>query len=55
MQTIKTFYRGELTAGIHPMHWDGTNNQNLPVPSGVYLIDLNSPADRNITKVSLIK
>ncbi len=54
-QVIKTLYRGELNAGTHYMQWDGRNDRNVPVPSGVYLIDLSSPTNRNVRKVSLIK
>ena len=54
-QVIKTLYRGELNAGTHYMQWDGRNDRNVPVPSGVYLIDLSSPTNHKVRKVSLVK
>ncbi len=37
---IKTVYSGRLKQGAYSYQWDGTNNFNAPVPSGMYLIKI---------------
>jgi hypothetical protein len=37
------------------MQWDGRDDHDVPVTSGVYLIDLSSPGNHKARKVTLIK
>ncbi len=54
-QEVKTLHAGELPAGTHTRIWDGTNDANTSVASGVYFYRL-SVNDKSITKkMSLIK
>ncbi len=39
-QLVKSLVKENLPAGFHTVVWDGTNNNNLQVPSGVYIYSL---------------
>ncbi|MGB9561460.1 MAG: FlgD immunoglobulin-like domain containing protein, partial [bacterium] len=52
---IKTLSFEVLTPGKHQIIWDGTNNANEPVPSGVYLIIFSAGEFKTYRKVFLIK
>jgi len=36
-QRVKTLFRGELPAGIHTFNWDGKDDNQQPIATGVYL------------------
>ncbi len=39
-QLVKSLVKNNLAAGFHTVTWDGTNNDDLQVPSGVYIYSL---------------
>ena len=42
-------------AGTHRITWDGRDRQGNPLPSGVYLVSLDSDQSRSIQKVTLLR
>ena len=36
-ELITTLYDGQIQSGYHALHWDGKNQNGLPVASGVYI------------------
>ena len=67
-QLVRTLVTGELSAGFHSVTWDGTNNQGVQVPSGVYIYTLevkrqeqkgnllvNVSLERRVHKMTLIR
>lgn len=52
---VKTLISNEMFAGQHEITWDGTNNQNQLVTSGIYLARLETLKGRNTIKVQLLK
>jgi hypothetical protein len=45
-EEIKTLVNESVKAGIHKVEWNGTNNNNISVPSGIYFyrIEANNPS-----------
>ncbi len=39
-QTVRTLVKAELAGGFHAMAWDGRNDDEISVPSGVYIYSL---------------
>lgn len=67
-QLVKTLVKDELTAGFHSLKWDGTNRDNLHVPSGIYIYSLevkkevakgdmlvNVSIERRVKRMTLLK
>jgi flagellar hook assembly protein FlgD len=54
-QKIKTLVSQYLDAGDYSVVWDGNNDLNLPVSSGVYLYRLQTDTDHVIQKCILLK
>jgi hypothetical protein len=52
---VKTLHNGYQNAGEHQLQWDGTNNANESVASGVYLVRLNTPASSVNYRVMFLK
>ena len=48
-QKIRQLVNGELPAGEHTITWDGTDSNNKPVSSGIYLYRLKS-GDQQLTR-----
>jgi hypothetical protein len=44
-----------LEAGIHQLDWNGTNNQGMPMPSGIYFTRLQAANAQRIMKMLLLK
>ena len=44
-----------MLAGQHQITWDGTNNKDQLVTSGIYLAHLKTLKGRNTIKVQLLK
>ncbi len=55
-QNIYTFELTELESGLHDFNWQGINQNNLTVPTGVYFIQIKLGGGTNLTsKVLLIR
>ncbi len=54
-QTITTLMAKTLSAGMHRIDWDGTDDRNLPVASGVYLVHLQAGDLAASRKLTLLK
>lgn len=54
-QLVKTLHRGELAAGRHELVWDGRDDSNRSVASGVYFTKIVGPAYQGIHKMMLLK
>jgi hypothetical protein len=54
-QLIRTVADAEFAAGEHNVLWDGTNSQNLPVSSGVYLYRVTAGPNIVNRKMIMIK
>ena len=52
---VRTLTAESKTAGYHDIIWNGTDNQNRRVPSGVYICTLNVDGYRETRKLLLIK
>ena len=52
---VRTLVNKKLTAGMHLYLWDGKDDQNKQMPSGVYLYQMKA-GDRVVTKrMSLLR
>ncbi|HNQ44530.1 MAG TPA: T9SS type A sorting domain-containing protein, partial [Candidatus Cloacimonadota bacterium] len=54
-QKVKDIINGNLLKGFHKAVWDGKDNRNRSVGSGVYLIRLDSGGKTSVRKVTLMK
>lgn len=45
---------GQLTVGLHPIHWDGRDRSGRSVPSGVYFVSVQG-ADGNVTSRKIVR
>ncbi|MCK4696200.1 MAG: T9SS type A sorting domain-containing protein, partial [Candidatus Cloacimonetes bacterium] len=54
-QKIKTLVDKKLDAGYHSVIWDGKNEEQCPVASGVYLYKLTNEKYSSIRKMLLMK
>lgn len=54
-QSVRTLVRAELGAGVYSVVWDGTNNANMPVGSGVYIVQLHADEFRASKKLMLVR
>ena len=52
-QKVKTLINSEMTAGVHSIIWDGTNEEGNVISSGVYFYHL-QVADRSETKKMIL-
>ncbi len=52
---IRTLYSGMQTAGHHHVQWNGTNDANQPVSTGVYLYRLHTANRIETRKMMLLK
>lgn len=53
-QIIRTLFEGALMAGVHPFNWNGKDSSFLPVPSGLYFIQLVTGRQTSYTKKLLV-
>jgi 3-phytase len=54
-QTVRVLSKGQMAAGDHSMQWDGRNDAGQIVPSGVYLVRLESGMRTQIKRLMMIK
>jgi hypothetical protein len=54
-QTVRTLVRDELDAGVYSVVWDGKDNTNTPVASGVYIVRLDAGEFRAGKKIMLVR
>jgi len=54
-QLVKNLVSGELAAGNHTISWDGRNDRELPVGSGIYFYQLDSGKKTINRKMLIIK
>ncbi len=54
-RVVRTLVRGEMSAGIHPVEWDGLNESGQPVASGVYQYVLETPEGRTVRRLALLR
>jgi flagellar hook assembly protein FlgD len=52
---IKTLFKGHQPAGNHHIYWNGSNENGSKVPSGNYIIRMQTENSTQIQKVMLIK
>lgn len=54
-QLVKTLVNEYFTAGSHEINWNGVDNNNKSVASGVYFYRLSTPNNKEMKKMLLIK
>ncbi len=54
-QVVKTFNNLSQTKGFHNVTWNGYDNSNQPVSSGVYFIRLSTKSVSQIKKIMIVK
>jgi flagellar hook assembly protein FlgD len=52
---IKNITSQNYTAGRHSLNWNGTDNYNNPVPSGVYIYQIKTSDNSESKKMMLLK
>jgi len=53
-QKIKQLVKDQLSAGKHTVNWNGTDQKNQPVSSGIYLYKLNADGRYTTTKKMIL-
>jgi len=54
-KTIKTLWNGTTLSGSYSITWDGLDNENNQVATGIYFYQLKTEAFSNIKRMTLIK
>jgi len=54
-QKVKQLISDQLSAGQHTVYWNGTDDHDKPVSSGIYFYKLKSGDDQQIRKMLLMK
>ncbi len=54
-QLLRTLLAKTLTAGSHQLVWDGKNDQNQPLSSGLYFLVVKTETQRQVQKMMLLK
>ena len=52
---VRSLEAGQMTAGVHEIRWDGTNDQNRKVASGVYFVRVGSDAGNVAHGLNLVR
>ncbi len=52
---VKSIPCGQLAPGYHSIIWDGTNNENRYISSGIYLVRLTAGDRQIVRKITLLK
>jgi hypothetical protein len=52
---VRVLFDGAGTPGAHSAHWDGNDDMQRPLPSGVYFLRLKSATATSVRKVVLMK
>jgi hypothetical protein len=54
-RTVRELARRGFPAGHHALHWDSEDGAGRPVPSGIYLVRLQTPGFSAIRKIMIIR
>ena len=54
-QKVKSIYRGKAAADVHRLTWDGSNDRNLPLPSGIYYLRLTDGLQTQVKKMVYLR
>ncbi|HIA30496.1 MAG TPA: T9SS type A sorting domain-containing protein [Candidatus Marinimicrobia bacterium] len=54
-QWVNTLVKGRLHSGEHSIHWDGKNSSGIEVPTGEYIVILQTPAGRKVSKLTILR
>ena len=54
-QKVRTLVAGEMTAGAHQAVWDGRNDQNMPLASGMFIAQVKTGGVVISSRITLIK
>jgi hypothetical protein len=54
-EKVKTMFNDDLNKGTHSLDWNGRNDSNQHLPSGSYIVVLQSGTSAEFLKLSLIK
>ncbi len=52
---VKSFAKTSYLKGLHEVSWNGNDNNNRPVPSGVYIYVIDSPSLKDMKKMAIIR
>jgi Subtilase family/FlgD Ig-like domain len=52
---VKSLYKGNMEPGQYTLSWDGTNEQGIKVPSGLYIYSFSSPEFSSAKRMILMK
>jgi len=52
---VRTLIDGVRTAGNHELIWDGTDEDGRPLPSGTYLLRLETASEEATRSATLVK
>lgn len=54
-RTVKQLHNGDLFPGVRTFEWDGTNEGNVNVPSGVYFVKTTAGSAVDVKKVVVVR
>jgi hypothetical protein len=54
-QRVRTLRTGNSLEDVLTLRWDGTNERNLPVPSGVYFVRAEAGSNKGFRKIVLLR
>jgi len=54
-QLVKTLADGDLPAGEHQAHWDGTDQNGSALSSGVYFYRLEAEGQGDVKRMALVR
>jgi len=54
-QLVKSLINTTLSAGVHNISWEGSDNNNKPASSGIYFINMKTNGYHEMKKVILVK
>jgi hypothetical protein len=54
-QKVRSLFNGELNKGVHSITWDGTNDFSSNLPSGIYIVAVNTGKMVNAIKLTYLK
>ncbi|MHA2402721.1 MAG: FlgD immunoglobulin-like domain containing protein [Candidatus Kariarchaeaceae archaeon] len=52
---VRGFLEGQYEAGFHALSWDAMDNNGNPVPSGIYLYQLQAGSFSQVRKMTLLR
>ena len=52
---VSELYQGRLPAGQHQFHWNAISSPNMPLPSGVYLVNLQAAGLSTTRQIVLLR